>query len=126
MTPGLHLNNEFSQRTSQKKSQKKSEVSDRVEFETFNMFLLCYVMVCHDRYMCCVTLYYITLSLSCHDRNMCYVTLSYLFYVTLCYVMLRYVALSSLESAALSMPRYTERGHREYTQSRGIPDVDPR
>ena len=94
MTPGLHLSNEFSQGTSQKKSQKKSEVSDLVEFETFDMFLLCY-----DRCMCCDPLHYITLSLSCHDRYMCYVTLSYV-----CYVMLRYVALWSCVSLLLSLP----------------------
>ena len=97
MTPGLHLNNEFSQRTSQKKSQKKSEVSDRVEFETFNMFLLCY-----DRYMCCVPLHY----LRCRYHVMldtC-AMLRYLMYVTLCYVMLRYVALWSCVSLLLSLP----------------------
>ena len=74
----------------------------------------------------CVVLRYITLRYRYHVTIDTCAMLRYLFYVTSSYVMLRYVALSSLESAALSMPRYTERGHREYTQSRGIPDVDPR
>ena len=74
----------------------------------------------------CVVLRYITLHYRYHVTIDTCAMLRYLIYVTLCYVMLRYVALSSPDSAALSKPRHTERGHREYTQSLLRAKVDPR
>ena len=74
----------------------------------------------------CAVLRYITLRYRYHVTIDTCAMLRYLFYVTSSHVMLRYVALSSLESAALSMPRYSERGHREYTQGLLRSNVDPR